>query len=65
MRYPLEWKDRIIISVEPGFKRIKDVQLQTVLAIGEPYKFAGDIMMHYTKISSRYAALYNNLSINK
>ena len=59
-KYPTSWQDRIIITVEPGFKRAKDVYLQTCLAMGTNYKFAEDEYMHYTKISSRYAKFNND-----
>lgn len=32
MRYPIDWKDRIVISVEDGYKRKQDVFIQTQLA---------------------------------
>lgn len=35
MRKPIDWKDRIIISVEDGYKREQDVQIQVELACGK------------------------------
>ena len=32
MRYPADWQDRIIVSVEDGYHRIQDVLIQTELA---------------------------------
>ena len=32
MRFPSDWEDRIIISVEDGYRRIQDVLIQTGLA---------------------------------
>lgn len=37
-KYPLTWKDRIIISVDEKFKRKEDVVIQTRLATGEKIK---------------------------
>ena len=34
MKYPIDWKDRIIISVEDDYKRKNDVIIQTELACG-------------------------------
>lgn len=34
-RFPIDWKDRIIISVEEGYKRKKDVLVQSRLACGK------------------------------
>lgn len=34
-RFPIDWKDRIIISVENGYKRINDVLVQSSLACGK------------------------------
>lgn len=34
-RFPIDWKDRIIISVENGYKRINDVLVQSRLACGK------------------------------
>ena len=34
-RFPVDWKDRIIISVEGGYKRINDVIVQSRLACGK------------------------------
>ena len=34
-RFPLDWKKRIIISVEDGYKRKQDVLIQTGLATGD------------------------------
>lgn len=34
MKYPLDWRDRVLISVEHGYKRKQDVLIQTELACG-------------------------------
>lgn len=34
-RFPIDWKDRIIISVEDGYKRKNDVLVQSRLACGK------------------------------
>lgn len=34
IRKPIDWKDRIVISVEDGYKRKQDVLIQTELACG-------------------------------
>ena len=35
MKHPLDWMERIIITVEKGYKREQDVRIQTQLACGE------------------------------
>lgn len=53
---PLSWRERIAVSVEYGYKRDKDVLIQTKLAVGEdivlenatPYEHAHSIIMCYT-----------------
>lgn len=37
VRKPIDWKDRIVISVEDGYKRKQDVIIQTELACGNSY----------------------------
>lgn len=35
MKHPLDWKDRIVITIEKGYKREQDVRIQTQLACGD------------------------------
>jgi hypothetical protein len=41
-RFPIDWEERIIISVEKGYKRAKDVIVQTGLACGGKNHFIND-----------------------
>ena len=50
MRFPTNWKDRIIISVENGYKRKQDVLIQTELACGDLFintQLSNEILKDY------------------
>ena len=51
MRFPSNWEDRIIISVEDGYKRKQDVIIQTGLATNDKIfvntQVSEDICMEY------------------
>ncbi len=34
MKFPKDWENRIVVSVEDGYKRKQDVQIQSELACG-------------------------------
>jgi len=59
-RFPNDWEDRIIITVEPGYKREKDVEIQVDLATNGKLKIRKGLTMHGPAISSAYARLNNS-----
>lgn len=62
-KYPGSWSSRIIVSCEKNFKRYKDVQLQTLLAVDnhpDIAKLPEDLYMHFVRISSRYSKFNNS-----
>ena len=64
IRFPIDWENRIIISVEKGYKRTQDVIIQTQLACGKKININtsqpnNDILMNYHTIAICKA--YNRL----
>ena len=50
VRFPIDWKNRIVISTENGYKRKKDVIIQTELACGDLFinsQIADEILKDY------------------
>ena len=50
VRFPIDWKDRIVVSVENGYKRKQDVIIQTELACGDLFvnlQIADEILKDY------------------
>ena len=50
IRFPIDWKDRIVVSVENGYKRKQDVIIQTELACGNLFvnsQIADEILKDY------------------
>ena len=56
-KYPNSWQDRIIITVEPGYKRAKDVEIQVALATNGKLKIRDDINVHAAAIGAAYAII--------
>ena len=55
-RFPTDWKDRIIIGVERGYRRSEDVVIQTGLATGNlfvDYDTTPETHAHYIRNAVR------------
>ena len=61
MRFPTDWEDRIVVSVEEGYRRFRDVVIQTDLATKElctPNMIrTGNVTKHIKDILDAYTML--------
>ena len=60
MRFPTDWVNRIVVSIEQGYKRENDVMIQTKLATDHairPIAFEQGVKFHAFRIYDAYLAL--------